>query len=262
MKTLVNRYDKKLIAQLPKVLFQGQIIVIQSIEEASKAVSFLLTQKVVGIDTETKPIFKKGNGMPPVALLQVSTQEVCFLFRLNFIGFTDDLIRLMSDDNVLKVGLSLRDDFSQLYRRRQFTPGKYIELQTEARELGIIDQSLQKLYANLFNQRISKTQQLSNWEADVLTEAQKRYAATDAWACIQLYEEMKRLDADGYMLEIIPEPDQPTPSFPNIEEIEKKRERKREKEREKRRRKQIREKENRRRNKDRKNKELIKILEY
>lgn len=260
MKTLVSRYDKKLIPQLPKVLFQGRIIVIQSKEEAEKAVNYLLTHDILGIDTETKPVFKKGCGMNPVALLQVSTHNTCFLFRLNQIGFTDDLVRLMSDEKVLKVGLSLKDDFMQLARRKQFAVGRYAELQVLAKEIGIEDQSLQKLYANLFTQRISKTQQLSNWEADVLTEAQQRYAATDAWACVKLYEEMLRLDECGYMLEIIPEPEQEVPSLTN-DKIEEKKERKLKKEQEKRRRQRLKAKVNKHRKTQRRNKEQVRSFE-
>lgn len=262
MKTLANRYDKKRIAQLPKVLFQGRIIVVQGKEEAERAVKYLLTQKIIGLDTETKPIFKKGAGMNPVALLQVSTHDTCFLFRLNHIGFTPELVSLLSDDNVLKVGLSLKDDFYQLNRRRPFTPGKHVELQNLAQEMGIIDQSLQKLYANVFEQRISKTQQLSNWEADILTEAQKRYAATDAWACIQLYEEFLRLNEVGYMLEVIPEPEPEVPVRPVLtsEQIEKRKERKERKRQEKRKRRGLKEKEHRRRNSDRKKKEALKNI--
>lgn len=260
MKTLANRYDKKRIAQLPKVLFQGRIIVVQGKEEACKAVEYLLAQKIIGLDTETKPIFKKGCGMNPVALLQVSTHDTCFLFRLNHIGITSELLTLLSDENVLKVGLSLKDDFMQLNRRKQFAPGKHVDLQNLAKEMGIIDQSLQKLYANVFGQRISKTQQLSNWEADVLTEAQKRYAATDAWACIQLYEEFLHLNEVGYMLEIIPEPEPPAQLPLSPEQIEKRNERKEKKKQEKRRRKGLREKERRRRSSDRREKEALKNI--
>lgn len=257
MKTLVNRYDKKLIGQLPKVLFEGRIIVIQGKEEAARAVDYLLKQKIIGIDTETKPVFKKGSGMNPVALLQVSTHDTCFLFRLNHIGYTDDLIRLMSDNTVLKVGLSLKDDFAQLNRRKPFTAGKHSELQAMVKEMGIIDQSLQKIYANFFGQRISKTQQLTNWEADVLTEAQKRYAATDAWACIQIYEEILRLNANGYMLEIIPEPERPELPVLSEEEIEKKKQHKEQKKKEARKRRAIRAKANRRKKKERTDKEKL-----
>ncbi len=257
MKTLVNRYDKKRIAQLPKVLFQGRIVVVQSEAEISKAVRYLSAQRMIGLDTETKPIFKKGAGMNPVALLQVSTQDTCFLFRLNHTGFTPELVSLLTDGNVLKVGLSLKDDFTQLNRRRPFSPCNYVELQTMATEMGIVDQSLQKLYANVFEQRISKTQQLTNWEADVLTEAQKRYAATDAWACIQLYEEFLRLNETGYMLEIVPDPEPPAQPLLTPEEIEKRNERKRKKEQERRRHKRNRKRERKRRSTDRANKEKL-----
>lgn len=261
MKTLVNRYDKKKIGQLPKILFQGRVIVIQSIQEAAKAVDYLLSRQIIGLDTETKPVFKKGCGMNPVALLQVATEDTCFLFRLNHIGLTDDLIRLLTDSNVLKVGLSLKDDFSQLRRRRPFDAGRYAELQDMAKEMGIVDQSLQKLYANFFEHRISKTMQLSNWEADVLSEAQKRYAATDAWACIQLYKEMQHLEQNGYMLEIIPEPEPPSQPQPSPAELKEREERKKRKEAEKRRHKRLKEKVRRRRTTDRKNKEKIKSIE-
>ena len=261
MKTLVNRYDKKKIGQLPKVLFQGRIIVIQSKQEAVKAVDYLLSQQIIGLDTETKPVFKKGCGMNPVALLQVSTEDTCFLFRLNHIGLTDDLIRLLTDNHVLKVGLSLKDDFSQLRRRKPFEAGRYAELQEMAKEMGIVDQSLQKLYANFFGHRISKTMQLSNWEADVLSEVQKRYAATDAWACIQLYKEMLHLDENGYMLEIIPEQEPPLQPQLSPEEQKAKEERKKKKEVEKRRHKRLKEKERRRRTADRKKKDKVKSME-
>ena len=192
MKTIYSHYDKSAISALPKVQFEGRIIVIQSIGEARRAVDYLLRVPRVGIDTETRPNFKPG-GMNPVSLLQVSTPDTCFLVRLVRIGLPDCVVRLLADTSVQKIGLSLHDDWAQLRRRQDFEPGKYLELQDYVRKLGIEDMSLQKLYANLFSQKISKTQRLSNWDADVLTEAQKRYAATDAWACLRLYDEINHL---------------------------------------------------------------------
>ena len=128
-----------------------------------------------------------------MALLQVATHDTCFLFRLNIIGLTPALIRLLEDTTVTKIGLSWHDDLNSLRRIGTFTPGSFVDIQDHVRELGIEDLSLQKLYANLFGQFISKSQQLTNWERDVLTDKQKQYAATDAWACIQLYEELERL---------------------------------------------------------------------
>jgi ribonuclease D len=202
MKTIQERYEKKEIQNLPRILFEGRIIVIFSEAEADKAVEYLMTKKILGVDTETRPSFKKGQ-IHQVSLLQISTNDTCFLFRLNRIGLTDSLIKLLEDCNTTKVGLSLQDDWRQLNLRRNFTPGSYIELQKEVKEIGIEDMSLQKIYANLFGQKIAKNQQLSNWEADTLSPAQQSYAATDAWACLQIHEEVTRLKRDkNYILEL------------------------------------------------------------
>lgn len=195
-KTIYNKYDKKLIAGLPRVLFEGRIIVILTPGETTKAVEYLLSKPILGIDTETRPSFKKGQ-QHKVSLLQVSTKDTCFLFRLNHTGMTPAIIRFLEDVKVPKVGLSLHDDMLSLHKRVGFTPGNFIDLQNIVGMFGIEDLSLQKLYANIFGQKISKRQQLSNWEADVLTDAQKKYAATDAWSCINLYEELCRLSQTG-----------------------------------------------------------------
>lgn len=204
MKILYNKIDKKLIPDLPRVLFEGRIFVIQTEKEADKAVGYLKGFPVLGIDTETRPAFKKGQ-FNKVALLQISTDDTCFLFRLNRIGFPASLVSLLQDENSIKVGLSLKDDIASLHKRGNFEPHTFVELQTYVRDFGIEDMSLQKLYANLFGQKISKGQQLTNWEADVLTENQKRYAATDAWACVKIYRELEllRITRD-YELQVIP----------------------------------------------------------
>ncbi|MDE7166272.1 MAG: 3'-5' exonuclease domain-containing protein 2 [Bacteroidaceae bacterium] len=192
MKTLCNKFDKKDIAALPRVVFEGRIFVIQTEQEAQKAVSYLLAQPLLGFDTETRPSFRPGP-MRAVALLQVATQDTCFLFRLNRIGLPQALVGLLGDRRIPKIALSWKDDTKQLQRLQRFEMGDFVELQSYVREFGIEDASLQKLYANVFGQKISKGQQLSNWENDVLSEAQQRYAATDAWACVRLYEELERL---------------------------------------------------------------------
>lgn len=191
-KTIYDKFDKNAISQLPTVSFPGKIVVILSEGEANRAVEYLLSCDILGVDTETRPAFRKGQHHK-VSLLQVSTREICFLFRLNYIGIPDSLIRLLSNTDVTMVGLSWHDDLCMLRRRQEFIPGKFVDIQNLIGKLGIEDMSLQKLYANLFGQKISKRQRLSNWDADVLTDKQKSYAATDAWACINLYDEIERL---------------------------------------------------------------------
>jgi ribonuclease D len=151
----------------------------------------------VGVDTETRPSFKRGQ-MHKVALLQVSTLDTCFLFRLNRIGMPEALQDFLVSDT-LKVGLSLKDDFMMLRRRKDMHPdaGNWIELQDYVPRFGIVDKSLQRIYANLFGEKISKNQRLSNWEAETLTEAQQLYAATDAWACVQIYNCLQEMERTG-----------------------------------------------------------------
>lgn len=203
---LYNKFDKKSISDLPRVTFPGKIVVVLTESEAQKAVDFLLSADILGIDSETRPVFKKGQHHK-VALLQVSTKDVCFLFRLNLIGMPSCIVRLLEDTTILKVGLSLHDDFMMLHQRRDFKIGRFIDLQNMVSEFGIEDLSLQKLYANLFHERITKRQQLSNWEAPILTEQQKIYAATDAWTCIQIYERLQELHkTHNYETVIVPQP--------------------------------------------------------
>ena len=182
---------------MPKVLFPGRIFVIYTESDAEKAVAYLKDQRRVGVDTETRPSFKRGT-THKVALLQISTQDTCFLFRLNRIGMPDSLQEFLMSDT-LKIGLSLKDDFNSLRKRQDMHPdrGNWIELQEYVGKFGIEDRSLQKIYANLFGEKISKNQRLSNWEADVLSEGQKLYAATDAWACVEIYNCLSELESTG-----------------------------------------------------------------
>ena len=207
-KVIYNKIDKRSISNLPKVLFPGRIVVVTTENDADKAVDVLLAQPILGVDTETRPAFKKGINHK-VALLQVATHDICFLFRLNYTGITASILKLLEDTTVPKIGLSLHDDIMSMHRRADFRPGNFIDLQKHVGEIGIEDLSLQKLYANFFGQKISKAQRLSNWEADILTQQQKNYAATDAWACIMLYEELQKLEDTGdYELVVKPEEEQ------------------------------------------------------
>lgn len=208
MKTIFKKYDKHAISALPRVTFEGIIKVIDKLEEVDAAVDFLLAQDILGVDTETRPSFKKGVSYE-VCLLQVSTLEVCFLFRLNKIGMPPAILRLLTDKKVPKIGLSWHDDLHQLHRKSEFQPGLFVDIQDMAKDFGVEDLSLQKLYANLFHQKISKSQRLSNWEMAELRDSQKVYAATDAWACIMLYNEFNRLkESQDYILvePVVPEP--------------------------------------------------------
>ena len=192
-----NTVNKAEIATLPIVQFPGRIFLIYTEADARKAVDYLNRHEIVGVDTETRPCFKKGQ-VHKVALLQISTEDTCFLFRLNKIGMPSFLQDFLTND-ILKIGLSLRDDFKMLRKRKdmQTEEGNWIELQDYVVRFGIEDRSLQKIYANLFGMKISKGQRLSNWEAETFTDAQMQYAAIDAWACVKIYNRLAEMEETG-----------------------------------------------------------------
>ena len=186
------KISKETIATLPVESFPGKIVVVDTDGMVNKAITELQQESIIGFDTETRPTFKKGKSNH-VALVQLSTHDTCYLFRINRIGFAPALKQLLENEKYLKVGISLKDDFCMLNRlnNEEFTPRNFIELQKVVKKFGIEDQSLQKIYAIVLGKKISKGQRLSNWEADHLSESQQLYAATDAWSCIKIYEKLQ-----------------------------------------------------------------------
>ena len=181
--------SKQQLATLPPAHFTGSIVVVATAADVDGAVKQLRDADLIGFDTETRPSFKKGQNYN-VSLLQLSSTDVCFLFRLNKIGLPEPLKELLEDKDKIKVGLSIHDDFRNLHKTYSFEPRGFIELQTFVTRWNIIDKSLSKLYGILFGQRLSKSQRLSNWESEILADSQQHYAALDANACIQIYRQL------------------------------------------------------------------------
>lgn len=181
--------SKQQLSELPTVEFPGVITVLENPERALEALEYLSAQPAVGFDTETKPNFRKGQ-TNTVSLIQISTLDHSFLFRLNKLGFMPELKSFLENDSVVKVGLSLKDDFHVLYRIAQFEPRSFVDLQNVVKSFHIADSSLQKIYGIIFNGRISKSQRLSNWEASELSAGQQIYASIDAWACLRIYNHL------------------------------------------------------------------------
>lgn len=192
MQNYVVSINKEQLAELPVVSYPAAITVVDSAAVAHSALRVLSEEKTVGFDTETRPSFRKGC-LHKVALMQISTEERCFLFRLNIIGICAELKAFLENPDIIKIGLSLHDDFAALRRSGDFEPKGFIDLQHMVKNFEITDISLQKIYAIIFGRRISKSQRLTNWEADELTPAQQAYAALDAWACLNIYKHL----ADG-----------------------------------------------------------------
>lgn len=186
----LHHISKEEVNKLPLVEFSGLIVVVDSPELVDSALDYLLAQPIVGVDTESRPSFMRGTHHP-TALVQVATSERCYLFRLSKIGFPDRLVELFSSQHICKVGLAFMDDINGLRYLHDFEPANCIDLQKIVGQYGILDLGLQKVFAIVFHQKISKAQQLTNWELDELTPEQQIYAATDAWATLSIFLELQ-----------------------------------------------------------------------
>lgn len=181
------------IEKLESASFPGKIYVIDSVgAEFNRAIAYLRSQKVIGFDTETRPTFTPSQPRYGVALLQLSGPDKAFLFRVNCMGMHRRLCNLLASDKVLKVGAAIHDDIKGLQRLREYVPAGFVDLQKIVCEWGIRDKSVKKMAAIIMGIRISKSQQLSNWEAEKLSDAQALYAATDAWVCREMYLRLMR----------------------------------------------------------------------
>ena len=193
--TTVNNFIDKIsneqTALLPAVEFRGEIRIVEHERDIAAACKTLAEQPVIGFDTETRPSFRPGVTFR-VSLLQLSTPTVCYLFRLNKIPLAKPILQLLEDRRILKIGADVAGGLRSLRQIRHFRDGGFVDLQGIAPEWGIGEKSLRKLSAIVLGRRVSKAQRLSNWEAATLTDKQQLYAATDAWVCTRIYEQLLR----------------------------------------------------------------------
>lgn len=197
----IESIDSDRLKQLEYASFPGKIQVIDGVgADFNRAVAYLRSQKVIGFDTETRPCFSANQPRYGVALLQLSGPEKAFLFRVNKMGMHRRLCSILADEKIVKVGAAIHDDIRGLQKLNDFKAGGFVDLQRIVWEWGIRDKSVKKMAAIIMGFRISKTQQLSNWEAETLSEQQCRYAATDAWVCREMY--LKLMKSDKHPLEL------------------------------------------------------------
>ncbi len=185
-----DKISNEQTALLPAIEFHGDIRIVEHERQIAAACKYLMEQPLVGFDTETRPSFRPGVTFR-VSLLQLSTPERCYLFRLNKIPLVKPILQVLESRDVLKIGADVAGDLRSLRQIRHFRDGGFVDLQTIAPAWGIEEKSLRKLSAIVLGQRVSKAQRLSNWEATTLTPKQQTYAATDAWVCTQIYDRLQ-----------------------------------------------------------------------
>jgi ribonuclease D len=185
-----NEISKEEVAELELIQYEGPIQVIDTMELLDREIDQIVQQPVLGFDTETRPSFKKGKTYP-TSLIQLSALEKAWILRVNRTGYPGKLLNMLTQETPLKIGLGLKDDLRRLRSDFQFEPKGFLDLQNYVQAFKIDERGLKKISGIVLNRRISKSQQVSNWDADVLTEAQLRYAATDAWVCLMIYNRLR-----------------------------------------------------------------------
>jgi ribonuclease D len=186
-----SEISKEEVADLDLIQYEGPIRIIDTLEDFKEEIHHIREQRVLGFDTETRPSFKKGV-VYPTSLIQLSTLDQAWLLRMGRIGYPKTLLDLFTREDILKVGLGLNDDIRRMRADFQFEPRGFLDLQQYVEAFHIEEKGLKKLSGIVLGRRISKSQQVSNWDAEVLTEAQIRYAATDAWICLMIYKQLRK----------------------------------------------------------------------
>jgi len=176
--------------QLPLGAYDGEVEVVTDPADVPAALETIARFDRVGFDTETKPVFVRGQSNK-VAILQLATPAKAYLFRLTSTGLTAEMKSFFENANILKIGVAIRDDIKALQALKKFNPQGFVELTTLTKAAGFEVEGLKKLTALILGFRISKSAQTSNWEAPKLDEKQINYAATDAWVCLRMYEAIR-----------------------------------------------------------------------
>tara|TARA_B100000902_G_C27091043_1_gene803854 strand:+ start:167 stop:751 length:585 start_codon:yes stop_codon:yes gene_type:complete len=182
-----KKLSKDDINSLPLIKYQGDIQVLSDENHIEEAIEYLLTQKVIGFDTETRPTFTKGTLNAP-SIIQLAGDDIVFIFQLDSNKIFKKLSQILSDIAITKCGVSVDRDLIELMYLSPFNPCSFIDLGDIARMRGIPHHGLRGLAALLLNHRISKSSQTSDWSRKTLSHNQINYAATDAWISLELFK--------------------------------------------------------------------------
>jgi ribonuclease D len=184
--SVTRSISKEAISSLPVRRYEGKVSLVETLRELEEARADIRQERVVGLDTETRPSFKKGEVHLP-CLVQAATAQAVYLFQLSRLDVFPTLVELLAKPDVVKTGVGLAHDLRQLKLVFPFAVENVIDLGVIARRRGLGQTGVRNLAGMLLGFRIPKGNRTSNWAAPRLSPAQITYAATDAWACRELY---------------------------------------------------------------------------
>ena len=186
-----TKLTKDQINAMPLVKYEGKIHVLSSQDDIQDSVDYLMTQKVIGFDTETRPTFTKGSANAP-SLVQLAGEKAVFIYQLDDISILKKLSTILSNKKITKSGVSVDRDLIELMFLTPFDPCSFIDLGDVARDRGIPHHGLRGLAAMFLGSRISKGARTSDWGRDRLSRSQVSYAATDAWIGLELFKRFEK----------------------------------------------------------------------
>lgn len=198
MAALTISHDE--LMRLPVLQYRGPIVVVGTQGDLQRAWREIRRERVLGFDSETRPTFRKGQFHTP-SLVQVAAGRTVFLFPLKRLDCSRALAAVLGDVRLVKAGIALSRDLSDLREAFRFTPRSIVDLGDRALELGMRQSGVRNLAGLLLGGRVTKGAQTSNWAQPHLSWKQVCYAATDAWICRELY---LRFEALG-LLPVTPE---------------------------------------------------------
>ncbi|ADU61931.1 MAG: 3'-5' exonuclease domain-containing protein 2 [Pseudodesulfovibrio sp.] len=187
-------FTKEEINAMPLCHYEGPVAVVRTEKQRTQALREMEGETLLGFDTETRPVFKKGKRPGPPSLIQLATASCVYVFQINLLPLCNGLCDLLADKEVIKTGVAVRDDILGLQKMAGFTPQQFIDLSDITAAARMQTHGLRNMAANLLGFRISKSAQCSNWAKEHLTPQQITYAATDAWISRELYLALARLD--------------------------------------------------------------------
>jgi ribonuclease D len=190
---IAERISHEEVGNLPVRRYEGPVHIVAAPAELHSAMRDIRKAGVVGFDTETRPAFKRGERYLP-SLVQFATADAVYLLQVQQHDYADAMREIFSSEKITKAGVSVLDDLRNLKKLFEFEERAVVDLGKVASHHGLKQTGVRNLAGIFLGIRLTKGTKTTNWAAPRLTPQQITYAATDAWACRELYLRFRQLN--------------------------------------------------------------------